>query len=233
MTSNNPETSWLAATMDSVNLAKSASDSQRQFADLESAKAAFSELNTCLQASAKAVAILRSTGWAGPDLLPDVRHQLDEVIAKPDSRLLAGVPSEITRFNDEVRRSLIDHWRSYAASQIGEVDGLLSLTDTLADVDGVADLAERLRTALGTLARAQDNLPSGDSLTHLQTVRQALADLEASLQPESVREFLTGVARGGAVVTSLTKEVARWLTEHDALGNFKIVAGRPPGSTDG
>ncbi len=233
MTSISFEPSWLTATRESVSLAQSATDSQRQFGDLDNAKRAFSELNAGLKASAEAAVALRGTGWAGSVLSDDVRDRLDEVIARPEARLLAGVPGEITRFNDEVRRSLIDHWRKYAASQIGDVEGLLALIDTLVDVDGVADLAERLNTALGQLVREQDNLPSGDSLTHLKTVREALADLEASLQPESVREFFTGVARGGAAVTSLTKEVAQWLTEHKALDNLKIVAGRPRGSTDG
>lgn len=233
MASNRVETSWLAATLDAINLAQSASDTQRQFADLEEAKAAFTELNTSLQASATAASALRSTGWIGRDLPPDVSHRLDEVITKPHSRLLTGVPRELTRFNDDVRRALINHWRNYASSQIGDVEGLLSLTDTLAEVDGVADLVERLRTALGQLARAQDNLPTADSLSLLTAVQQVLVDLEASLQPESVRAFLAGVARGGAEVTSLTKEVALWLTEHDALHSFKIVAGPPMGTSDG
>ncbi len=233
MTPTSQVTSWLAATRDSVALAQSATETQRQLVDLEEATVAFAEVNTSLQASVAAASALRATGWLGRFPPPEVDRQLDELMTKPDSRLLAGVPRNIMAFNDEVRRALIDHWWTYSSTQIGDVKGLLALTDTLAGVDGVADLAERLRTALGHLARTQNDLPSEDSLMQLKTVRQALADLEASLQPESVRDFLTGVARGGAPVRSINEEVTRWLADHAAVDSFKIVAGPPIGNSDG
>ena len=53
--------------------------------------------------------------------------------------------------------------------------------------------------------------------------------LEQSLQPESVRRFLTAVARGGASTDLFSDDVAEWLSAHNALNSFRIVAGPPIG----
>ena len=233
MTSDGMSPTWLAETSDAVRLAKSTAETERQLEDLTTTKAAFSDLNTSLRNSVLSASALRSIIKVSLEFPPNVRQFLDEGITETSPRRLIALSTELTRFNDDSRRSLIAQWQRYASNQIGDVTGLMALTNTLAELEGVSDLAERLRAELESLARAQENLPSTDSINLLSTVQQSLGDLEDFLQPASVREFFSSVARGGAPVTSLTKEVAQWLTNHNALQDFKIVAGSPTGSSDG
>ena len=99
-------------------------------------------------------------------------------------------------------------------------------------MEGVAELSQALQTILGELARIQRAVPSTRGAELLGQAKETLRELEESLRPDSVRRFLSAVARGGASIDLLTKDVTDWLTFHNALNSFRIVAGAPMEETN-
>jgi hypothetical protein len=132
----------------------------------------------------------------------------------------------------EVRSALVERWGVHASEQLGDVSELLVLAETLTGVEGVAELSQQLQTILGQLARTQRTVPTRQAAELLRQAEDALRRLEDSLTPESVRRFLSAVARGGASINLLTKDVTEWLKLHNALNSFKIVAGAPDEETN-
>ena len=224
--------SWIGATEDAVRLANNATGAQRQIDDLEAARTNLADLITEFKKLSVGASIVRSFGWEGRTPSPELARDFINAAKTLDSRPLNRIVTALERFKTEVRSALIQRWGMYASEQIGDVSELLVLAKILTGVEGVAELSEALETVLGELARIQGDVPSRKSAELLREAKETLRKLEESLQPESVRRFLSAVAQGGASITLLTKEVTDWLTSHNALDSFKIIAGAPTEETN-
>lgn len=231
-TSSGSRVSWIDAAGEAVALARDADEAQRQFALLDDARADLSQLTVEFRRLAEAIAVVRPLGWEGrfpnPDLVQDLAEAEETLGERPLARAMKG----LERFRIDVDTAVKARWVAYASEQLGDVSDLLSLSETLSEVEGISELSESLRNALGDLARTQASLPSASAVALLTAARRSLQELEDSLQPESVRLFLSAVARGGASIENLTSDVLDWLRSHGALGRFRIVAGPPVGAHD-
>ena len=224
--------SWIAATDDAVRLAKNATETQRQIADLEDVRTSLARLVTEFGTLSAGASVVRPFGWEGRTPNPDLARDFTDAAKTLDSRPLNRVVTALERFKTEVRSALVERWGVHASEQIGDVSELLVLAETLAGVEGVAELSQELQKTLGELARIQRAVPSRKGAELLRQAKETLRTLEESLRPESVRCYLSAVARGGASINLLTKDVTEWLTSHNALTSFKIVAGAPTEETD-
>jgi hypothetical protein len=220
-------TSWIRATADAVRLATNAVEAQRQAQYLQDAEDQLSPLETEFQGLLQGAGIVRGFGWDGlvptPDLIRDLSVAASTLEARELSRIAVGLGSHRTRLHV----SIAEAWEEHAATKIGDVGELLVLAGTLSGVEGVAEVSTRLEEILGQFAREAGSVPTQKSVALLDSAEEALRLLENSLQPESVRTFLSAVARGGASTDLLTKDVVTWLKKHNALRDFKIVAGTP------
>jgi hypothetical protein len=227
MAADKSRVSWIAAAEDAVGLAKNATEAQRQIADLEEAKTRLTRLVDEFRALSVAASVVRPFGWEGRMPSPDLARDFIAAGETLDSRPLNRVVSALERFETDVRSALIECWGVHASEQIGDVGELAVLAKTLAEVESVAELSQRLQATLGELARTRRAVPSKESVALLKQVKETLRRLDESLRPDSVRRFLSAVASGGASTELLTKDVTDWLKMHNALSSFKIVAGSP------
>jgi hypothetical protein len=232
MAGDSSKVSWIAATKDAVRLAKNATEAQRQIADLEDARTSLARLVTEFGALSVGASVVRPFGWEGRTPSPELARDFTEAARTLGSRPLNRVVAALERFKTDVQSALVERWGVHASEQIGDVSELLVLAETLTGVEGVAELSQALQTILGELARIQRAVPSRQAAELLQQAKETLRELEESLQPESVRRFLSAVARGGASIDLLTKDVTDWLTFHNALNSFRIVAGAPMEETN-
>jgi hypothetical protein len=232
MAADSSKVSWIAATGEAVGLAKNATEAQRQIADLEDARTSLTRLVAEFRTLSVGASVVRPFGWAGRLPSPEFARDLSDAATTLDSRPLNRVVASLERFKTDVRSALIECWGAHAAEQIGDVSELLVLAETLTAVKGVAELSQQLQTTLGELARNQSAVPSTRAAELLKQAEENLRKLEESLQPDSVRRFLSAVARGGASTKLLSKDVTDWLKSHNALNSFKIVAGSPTEEAD-
>ncbi len=219
--------SWISATETAVKLAANAAEAQKEATDLDAASGYLSPLESAFRELIKAASIVRAFGWEGVTPSSDLVRNLADAGETLDSRPLNRVAASLERFQSQVQTSIVETWDRHASEQIGDVRELLSLAGTLSAVEGVSELSKQLQTTLGKLARNQGGVPTDGDVKLLAQAETTLHNLEASLQPESVRTFLSAVARGGASTELLTRDVVTWLKTHNASGNFRIVAGAP------
>jgi len=219
--------SWIAVTDQALRSAVDVVEGQRQVSNLQDAAANLPELVADFTAIAEAAAVVRPFGWDGRSPSPEVWESLRQAAETLDNRPVTTALRGLERFRSDVKADLTDFWRHHASERLGNVGDLQVLAGTLKGVDGVAELSGELESSLGELARSQDQLPSRQSVEFLSRAESVFRDLQDSLQPEAVRQFLSAVARGGATLGLLGDEVVAWLSDHNAVGRFKIVAGQP------
>lgn len=222
--------SWIESARRAVDLARDADEAQRQVTVLDDSEAELAGLVATFQRLADAISVIRQAGWDGRSLSADAARDLREAADNLGERPLIRSIRALERFGAEVEIAVKARWRAYASEQLGDVSDLASLSETLSEVDGIAVLSQGLGTTLGNLARSEGALPSKASLALLADAKSSLRRLEDSLRPESVRSFLSAVAQGGSPVHLLTSDVLEWLSSHDALTKFRIVAGPPAAS---
>lgn len=232
MTSTNEVASWVADTEQALELARNASEAQRQFSELQDADSQLSGLVAGLSELTAAAAVVRPLGWDGRYPTPEVKKYLAEAAKSLGSRPLNQTVRLLARFEAEVRADLIEFWRRQAAERMGDLAELRELATVLGDVSGVGELSKQLEIVLGQLARNQTQLPTEQSSDLLEYAESILDQIEQGLQPDSVRRFLSAATRGGAALDLMTDDVIEWLRSHNASRNFKVVAGAPGGSAD-
>jgi hypothetical protein len=232
MTVEDTTVSWIAETEEALRLARNANEAQRQFTNLQDFETDFAALLTEFKELAMGAAVVRSLGWNGRFPPPDVKNDLREATDGLGARPLSRSVRSLRRFESDVRADLVDFWRQHAAERMGELAELQVLAVTLSEVAGLADVSQRLETALGELARTQSDFPSQRSADLLGEAESILRQVEESLQPESVRRFLSAATRGGASLDLLSDEVTDWLRSNNAQRSFKIVAGAPIDEAD-
>lgn len=232
MAADGAAVSWIADAEKAVGLAKNADEAHRQVTLLEEARTDLARLIAEFRVLADGVAVVRPFGWEGKSPSPELARDLAEAAESLDSRPLNRVVKGLERFRGDVHPAVKERWSAYASQRLGDVTDLLSLSETLSEVEGIAEISQELGTALRELARSQNSVPSQQSAALLRRAEVLLRKLEESLKPDSVRRFLSAVARGGASIELLTKDVIDWLKSHNALGRFRIVASSPIDDAD-
>ncbi|MCP9274058.1 hypothetical protein [Mycolicibacterium arenosum] len=224
--------SWIADTEDALNLANNASEAQREFSNLQDLDASFAALLDDFNELEAGADVVRPLGWNGRYPPPELKADLSQAASGLGSRPLTRSVRSLERWGAEVKANLTDFWREYAAERMGDLAELQVLAATLRAVSGIAESSVRLEEALGELARNQSNFPSEQSAELLQKAELALRQVEDSLQPESVRRFLSAATRGGASLAMMTDDVLDWLRAQGALRSFKVIAGAPIDDAD-
>lgn len=231
MTTAHSMVSWIAATQSAVDLAKDQKEATRQIGELEDVRTGLVGLIGDFRELVDGASFARGFGWEGWAPSQAIEQDFDRAVKDLDPRPLNRLVADLGRASRDIRSALIAAWGEHARRRLGDVEELLILAETLSEVEGVADLSRRLQRALLDLAGTQQAIPSVRSVASLKNAEALLAELEESLQPAEVRNFLSSVAHGGAPMDLLTEDVAAWLRSHDALGSFKIVARSPMETT--
>lgn len=227
MTGEQVAVSWIDETEEALDLAKNADEAQREFNNLQDLDSNLATLFTEFKELAAGAAVVLPLGWNGRYPTPDLKSDLNEATKGLGSRPLSRSVRSLERYKSEVRANLTDFWRQHAAERIGNLAELRDLASTLSEVAGVAELSKRFEVALGQLARDQTDFPSKASAELLKDAESILRQMEESLQPESVRLFLSAATRGGASLDLLSNDVIEWLRSNNASRSFKVVAGAP------
>lgn len=227
MTESVDTISWIAETARAVDLARNAGEAQKQADVLNDAAAELGRVLLQLRTLQRSATVARELGWGGMGANPELFRDLDQALQSLDSRPLIRVQRALDGYKADVAASIKEHWSNHAARELGDVNDLLILADTLIGVEGIAEVSQELQLTLGELGRT--SLPTRQSVELLAKAKKLLGQLESSLKPNEVRRFLSSVARGGASIESLTSDVKAWLADHDSLGRFKVVAGSPEG----
>ncbi|MGV9795275.1 hypothetical protein [Gordonia sp. NPDC003422] len=219
--------SWVEETAQAVSLARNAGEAQQQAELLRESETDLRKFLSEFKALSESASVVRGLNWEGMAPSPDLSKDLEEAMRTLDSRPLSRVQRSLDKFGKSLAESLKEHWNRYAAKQLGDVGDLLTLSETLSGVEGIAKVSQDLSGTLGELERSRTSLPTSQSVESLAKAVRLLRQLESSLKPEVVRRFLSAVARGGAPVESLTPDVIEWLANHNSLDRFRIVAGSP------
>lgn len=219
--------SWLNDAAEAVTAATDSAKVQTQVDTLTEAQRDLRVHLTKLTALSSATTAGGGTWFAGHTAPPDVFDALKAAAKAPAQGTLGTLNRTLNPFVTAAETRALADWHSYSEARIGAVPALLQLAGTLSGVASVAPLAAALAEVLQQLVPATNKLPTSaafDLLDEAETRRKAL---EAALQPDSVRQFLSAVARGGASLDMLTDDVRAWLSANQAESNFKVMAGGP------
>lgn len=219
--------SWLEETSAALRLAEDATTAQDEADRLEDAWKSLKEIADELSEVVEASQIVRPLGWGGRTATPQVLRDLSLASESLDPRALTRLSRDLRDYSRETRQAVVTAWSNHANARLGSVADLTALATVLRAADGVAQMSVDLERALGDLARQQRGLPTLESARLLDYAESVLGELEAALEPPSVREFLSATSRGGASIQLLTPDVVEWLRAHRALNRFRIAPGTP------
>ena len=232
MTETKEDVSWIEETARAVGLARNAGDARKRFDLLAESEAELERILSYFRDLQSSKAVVSELHWEGRMPTPYLTRDLEDAIRTRDSRPLNRVQRSLEQFGRDVAASLKKQWEAHAAERLGDVGDLLTLSVTLAGVAGIAEVSQELTATLRRLDQARDSLPNSESVELLSKAKRLLQQLESSLQPDGVRRFLSAVARGGAPLERLTADVTKWLSDHQSLERFRIVAGSPVEDSD-
>lgn len=217
--------SWLTEAAEAVTAATDSAKVQAQIDTLTEAQRDLSVHLTRLTALTSATEAGGGDWFAGHAASPDVFDALKAASASPAQGTLGTLNRTLNPFVSAAEAKAMADWRDYGSQRMGAVPDLLQLAGTLAEVAGVAPLAAALKEVLLQLVPATNKFPTPAAFDLLDEAERRLAALEAALQPESVRQFLSAVARDRASLNMLTDDVRAWLADNRAEHSFRIVAG--------
>ncbi|GAA1546976.1 hypothetical protein [Kribbella lupini] len=218
---------WLTEAAEAVTAATDSAKVQTQLDTLTEAQRDLSVHLSKLTALSTATTAGGGAWFAGCTASPQIFDALKAAAKAPSQGTLGTLNRTLHPFVTAAENAVLAGWRSYSEARIGAVPDLLQLAGTLSGVASVAPLAAALAEVLVQLVPATNKFPTPaafDLLDEAETRRKAL---EAALQPASVRQFLSAVARGGASLNMLGDDVRAWLSANQAESNFKIMAGSP------
>lgn len=217
--------SWLTDTADAVTAATDSAKVQAQVDTLTEAQRDLSVHLAKLTALSNATTAGGGTWFEGHTATPAVFDALKAAAKTPSQGNLGTLNRTLNSFVIAAENKAMADWRSYAGKRMGAVSDLRQLAGTLAGVSSVAPMASALLEVLQRLEPATSKFPTAAAFGLLDEAEKRLKALEAALQPDSVRQFLSAVARGGASLAMLTDDVRAWIAAHRAEQSFRIVAG--------
>lgn len=218
---------WITATQRSVDRASGAVETNRELEALVKVGQELDGIIDELTKLQKAGALGRANWWSGVDVSADLVSDLDNASRLLDSRRLASLNTNLTKFVRTVRSSMLAAWRAYLRQTAGHAEELHGLVGVLADGGGkIADIARELDNAPDILAKLDRKLPGDVEVVTLNRILALYSAFESELPP-TVKSFVAATARGGAVINMLTAEVLTWLANNGVLDRFRIVVGNP------
>lgn len=221
--------SWLTDAAEAVTAATNSAKVQAQVDTLTEAQRDLSVHLDRLTALNKATTAGGGTWFGGHTATPAVFDALNAAAKTPSQGNLGTLNRTLSSFVTTAENKAMADWGSYASERMGAVSDLLQLASTLAGVASVAPLAAALQDVLRQLVPATKKLPTATAFDLLDEAETRLRALEAALQPDTVRQFLSAVARGGASLAILTEDVRAWIAANGAERSFRIAAGTPVG----
>lgn len=233
MTVEHTTVSWIVDTVRALENAKNVSELHREFSDLEDVESSLTDLLAEFETLAEGAAVVRPLGWPGRQALPNLKGDLAQAVEGLARRPLNRSIRSLESFGSDVRANLTLFWRQHTSERMDSMGELQTLVATLGRVGGITELSTRVHQVFGQLARTQSTFPTQQAADLLQDAGLILRQIEESLRPESVRQFLSAAIRGGASLDLLTDEVLDWLQSHNAARSFRVVAGTPIDVTNG
>lgn len=216
---------WLTGAAAAVAAATDSAKVQTQVETLTEAQRDLSVHLAKLTALSGATAAGGGTWFTGHSASPEVFDALEAAAKAPAQGTLGTLNRTLNPFVTAAEAKALADWRCYGEARIGAVPDLLQLAGALSGVASVAPLAAALAEVLQQLVPATNKFPTGVAFGLLDEAETRRKALEAALQPDSVRQFLSAVARGGASLDMLTDDVRAWLSANRAESSFKIMAG--------
>lgn len=125
--------------------------------------------------------------------------------------------------------SLKEQWRSHLQTLMPSLPEVV--LNVLAADPRQAQAVQSVRSIIKQLSTLQGQFPITDvQVRELKRIKMAIQSVQKVLQnadvPDSVVEFLTECAAGGASIAKLTPEVQRWLQQHGVTHAFTITIKR-------
>jgi hypothetical protein len=219
--------SWLTDAAEAVTAATDSANVQAQVDTLTEAQRDLSVHLTKLTALTSATTAGGGGWFTGHSASPDVFDALKAAAKSPAQGTLGTLNRTLNPFASAAEGKALTDWRAYSEARIGSVPDLLLLAGTLAGVANVAPLATDLVEVLQQLVPATNRFPTPAAFDLLDEAEKRRTALEAAMQPDGVRQFLSAVASGGASLAMLTDDVRAWLSANQAESSFKITAGSP------
>jgi hypothetical protein len=219
--------SWVSEAAEAVTAATDSAQLQTQVDTLTEAQRDLSVHLTRLSALKSATTAGGGTWFTTHTAPPEVFEALKGAARTPVQGTLGTLNRTLSPFVAAAEAKALADWRAYSEARLGAVSDLLQLAGTLSGVASVAPLATALAEVLRKLVPATNRLPTPDVFDLLGEAEARRKALEDALQPDSVRQFLSAVARGGASLSMLTDDVRAWLSANRAEGSVRIMAGSP------
>lgn len=219
--------SWLTDAAEAVTAATDSAKVQTQVDTLTQAQLDLSVHLTKLTDLNSATAAGGGSWFEGYAASTDVFDALKAAAKAPAQGTLGTLNRTLNSFVSAAEAKAIADWRDCSKTRIGSVSDLVPLAATLSGVAGVAPVASALEEVLKQLVPATNTYPTPAAFDLLDEAERRREALEAALQPDSVRQFLSAVASGGASLGQVTDDVRRWLSDNQAGSSFKIMAGSP------
>lgn len=218
---------WLTAAAEAVTAATDSAKVQTQIDTLTNAQSNLSVHLTRLTTLTSATTAGGGGWFSGHTASRDLFDALKAAAESHTQGTLGTLNRTLDPFVSAAEQKALADWRSYSEARIGSGSDLLLLANTLAGVASVAPLAAGLVKVLRQLVAATNRLPTSVAFNLLDEAEKRQEVLEVALQPDSVRQFLSAVASGGASLDMLTDDVRAWLSANQAGSSFKIMAGSP------
>lgn len=160
------------------------------------------------------------------DLSDAAKNMASLLINANDAASLHQIERDLPHFKSTIASALLaikQRWRTEVAA---DYRPFLSLGQLLSKIDHGNSLGVRM-VKLGEEANVSLSVTQADqfklAVARLIDTRALLESEKTSFTAdEQVDNFLTGLAQGQAKLRSVSPEVFRWLSEHDALDLFEV-----------
>jgi hypothetical protein len=147
-------------------------------------------------------------------------------ITAPDGRLRFTLWDPLRELPAELRRVVLESWRSHVQSQVRAQS--VELLDVLERVPGLQSDAHAIRELAAELGRLSESLPRDDAdIDRIRVIPSEIGHRWKSLEgegiPSEVIEFLAAASVAGAPLDLLTPAVREWLDERSLTKHVRLT----------
>ncbi|CAN7751753.1 hypothetical protein [Rhizobium sp. LjRoot258] len=160
------------------------------------------------------------------DLSDAAKNMASLLINANDAASLHQIERDLPHFKSTIASALLAIKQRWRTEVTADYRPFLSLGQLLSKIDHGNSLGVRM-VKLGEDANASLSVTQADqfklAVVRLINTRALLESEKTSFTTdEQVDNFLTGLAQGQAKLRSVSPDVFRWLSEHDALDLFEV-----------
>ncbi|CDZ54377.1 hypothetical protein [Neorhizobium galegae] len=160
------------------------------------------------------------------DLIEDANHLASLLVTADNASALQEIERHIPLFKTTIGNAVTAiklRWRSQVAA---EYRPFQSLGQLLSKIDQTSTLGARMvelnQEAAATLSVTQVDQFKAAIVKLIEKRAQLENEKTSFTADQQVDNFLTGLAQGQAKLRSVSPDVFRWLSEHDALDLFEV-----------